>query len=125
MGTKTVNNCVECGIGCIHCGREEEEVVFCDNCGDSDCTCYDVDGKDICEDCLENVVAEELICCKCGDPNDLVDYDGSIICKDCLIFELTDTPKCKECGCEEDLVYCEDFDEVLCRGCLKTKYSEV
>lgn len=32
MGFRIEDNCVMCGIGCIHCGRDHEEVHYCDKC---------------------------------------------------------------------------------------------
>jgi len=50
--------CVGCET-CFHCGRQKPIVqlkMYCDKCGDDIEMSYKIDGKDICENCLEDVL---------------------------------------------------------------------
>lgn len=90
---KAENNCVGCAAAygdCSLCGRNEEVVFFCDDCGmelDED---RFADGeKDLCLECLAKRHA--IRCDKCGAViTDQAYRDGSsVYCLDCLakIFE--------------------------------------
>lgn len=51
---KYENECVGCPQGCIHCGRDKTQHLYCDKCG-ADCEeLYVFDGEELCEDCLKN-----------------------------------------------------------------------
>ena len=53
---KYENECVGCPeeMGCIHCGRDKTQHLYCDKCG-ADCEeLYVLDGQELCEDCLKN-----------------------------------------------------------------------
>lgn len=49
---KVVNNCVDCPMGCIHCGREHEIEYYCDKCGSQEIELYDYYGEYLCLGCL-------------------------------------------------------------------------
>jgi hypothetical protein len=53
--TKEVSGCVGCGLSpCYHCKGLE---ITCDECGseiDSYYEIYDVDGEELCEECLKD-----------------------------------------------------------------------
>ena len=63
----TENHCVGCtdlGLHCIgsHCRNRNVEVYYCDN---PKCRCeldeiYEVDGKELCEDCLKEMFKKEI-----------------------------------------------------------------
>lgn len=49
------NNCVGCPQGCISCGRKHQtvlEALICDSCGKERYSLYDVNGSQLCEDCI-------------------------------------------------------------------------
>lgn len=50
--TKVENNCVGCEV-CWSCGRNKQEVVVCDVCGDY--AEYETSEGDFCECCLEEM----------------------------------------------------------------------
>ena len=59
------NQCVGCsdGMGCLGsaCPNRNVEVTYCDRCGeeiDSN-EVYEVDGEDLCEDCLKDMFKKE------------------------------------------------------------------
>ena len=52
--SKYENDCVGCPQGCVHCGRDKTQHIYCDRCG-ADCEeLYVFDGEELCEDCLKN-----------------------------------------------------------------------
>lgn len=51
--TTVENNCVGCEV-CWHCGRDEQEVVVCDECGDY--ADYKTSEGDFCEQHLEEML---------------------------------------------------------------------
>ena len=57
------NGCVGCPQGCIQCGRDKEYIVFkCDCCGDyidDEEDVMELDGKDYCESCYEEILRNE------------------------------------------------------------------
>ena len=51
---KYENDCVGCPQGCVHCGRDKTQHIYCDRCG-ADCEeLYVFDGEELCEDCLKD-----------------------------------------------------------------------
>ena len=55
--TKTENHCVDCGLPCLgsRCQNRNVKVCYCDKCNEEipyDAI-YDVDGEELCEDCLK------------------------------------------------------------------------
>ena len=49
---KYENECVGCPQGCIHCGRDKTQHLYCDKCG-ADCEeLYNFLGEELCEECL-------------------------------------------------------------------------
>lgn len=54
----TVDNCVGCPQGCIHCGKwheQEVEALICDSCGEECDELYDDSddsGDQLCKECL-------------------------------------------------------------------------
>ena len=49
---KFENECVGCPQGCVHCGRDKTQHLYCDRCG-ADCEeLYVFDGEELCEECL-------------------------------------------------------------------------
>ena len=88
------NQCVGCGSsyrrGCFGCSLTHVPVFFCDECRTEIKEGYDVYGKLLCGDCLEDdflgTGTPEGRCDKCGaelDPDDWYD-DGVELCRDCL-----------------------------------------
>ena len=60
---KKENHCVDCDIPCIgsSCSNKDVLVYYCDSCGDEidfD-EVYEVDGDDLCEDCLKEMFKKE------------------------------------------------------------------
>lgn len=53
------NMCVDCPMGCIHCGRKHVEVFECSKCGDES-TNPEFDGWDM----------EEGLCAECREQED-------------------------------------------------------
>ena len=48
------NQCCDCDLPCIHCGREHTPVMICDDCGDEASELwYGEDGKEYCEYCIK------------------------------------------------------------------------
>ena len=61
---KMFNECVGCtdlGKPCIglHCPNRNVLRVFCDRCGEELGDIYDVDGEELCEDCLKAMFIRE------------------------------------------------------------------
>lgn len=63
---KVENGCVGCtdlGLHCIgsHCRNRRVEVHYCDRCGYDipDGEIYEVDGEELCEDCLKEMFRKE------------------------------------------------------------------
>ena len=48
------NECVGCPQGCIHCGRDKTQHLYCDRCGEDSEELFIFDGEELCEDCLKN-----------------------------------------------------------------------
>ena len=51
---KFENECVGCPQGCIHCGRDKTQHLYCDRCGEDSEELFIFDGEELCEDCLKN-----------------------------------------------------------------------
>ena len=51
---KFENECVGCPQGCVHCGRDKTQHLYCDRCGEDSEELYVFDGEELCEDCLKN-----------------------------------------------------------------------
>lgn len=104
MGFRIEDNCVDCGNGCINCGRRHESVFFCDKCDDyADMwnPLYVTDnGEELCWDCYKSMFNEKL----CDDMDD---------------------SRCEECGCEADFLYEVQPGIWLCEGCLKEMAERV
>jgi hypothetical protein len=77
---------------------ENESVKSCDECGQCDVELFEVDGRLLCEECLERL--GYVRCQHCGkwfDPDDEGGiYDDEYICDDC-ISDLN-LERCDECG---------------------------
>lgn len=61
---KIENHCNCCTLPCIDCGLKRVPVYYCDKC-DPKCDepleeVYEVDGKDLCEDCLKKMFIKEI-----------------------------------------------------------------
>lgn len=56
---KIENHCVSCGLPCLgsSCPNRNVEVCYCDKCKTelSHNEIYDVDGEELCEDCLKKI----------------------------------------------------------------------
>lgn len=52
---KYENECVgcECGCSCIGCSLKSVKHLYCDKCGNDVEDLYDLNGKEVCEDCLK------------------------------------------------------------------------
>lgn len=54
---KIENRCVSCPQGCIHCGRDQVEVLTCDDCGDeAEDLWYGNDGGMYCKYCITGYI---------------------------------------------------------------------
>lgn len=53
---KTFNECVNCGLPCLGdtCPNRHVTRFYCDKCGDETDELYEVDGEELCEDCLKD-----------------------------------------------------------------------
>ena len=49
---KYENECVDCDLPCIDCGRKNVKHLYCDKCGDDVETLYNFLGEELCEECL-------------------------------------------------------------------------
>ena len=49
---KYENECVDCGLPCIDCGRKNVKHLYCDKCGDDVEELYNFLGEELCEECL-------------------------------------------------------------------------
>lgn len=58
------NRCVDCAdeLGCIGraCPNRNVEVHYCDNCGEELDVIYEVDGDELCEECLKDRFRMEM-----------------------------------------------------------------
>jgi len=45
------NDCVDCGLPCIDCGKKRTPHYYCDECKEEE-TLYEYDGDQLCETCL-------------------------------------------------------------------------
>ena len=59
---KTVNECVNCGLPCLGdtCPNRHVTRCYCDRCGDETDELYEVDGEDLCEDCLKDMFRKKV-----------------------------------------------------------------
>ena len=59
---KTVNGCVDCDLPCIGsaCPYRYEVVMYCDRCLEDVDELFEVDGEDLCEDCLKKEFRKEV-----------------------------------------------------------------
>ena len=58
------NHCCDCatdGYPCLGraCSRRNVEVYYCDHCGEELDEIYDVDGEELCEECLKEMFRRE------------------------------------------------------------------
>lgn len=58
---KIENHCVDCGLPCLGraCPNREVEVHYCDKCGEEVEESFEVDGEELCEDCLKDLFRKE------------------------------------------------------------------
>lgn len=45
------NDCCDCDLPCVDCGRKHAKHYTCDNCGAEE-TLYEYKGEQLCEECL-------------------------------------------------------------------------
>ena len=59
---KVENGCVDCGLPCIGAACRYNRVVIlrCDRCHDEVEELYEVDGEDLCEDCLKKEFRKDV-----------------------------------------------------------------
>lgn len=94
MGYKVDSDCVGCPQGCVHCGRGEYEVYYCDKCEDYTKELFvGKNGEELCWDCYK-------------------DQFLSKICDD------MDETKCSVCGYDWDMMYQIEGNEWVCEDCL-------
>ena len=53
---KIINECVQCDLPCIDCGRKRVEALFCDCCDLQINDGYRFEGEDYCESCLLELI---------------------------------------------------------------------
>ena len=58
---KIENHCVDCGLPCLGkaCPNREVEVHYCDKCGEELEDIFEVDGEELCEECLKDMFMKE------------------------------------------------------------------
>lgn len=64
MATRIENHCCDCavpGYPCQgeHCSRRRVKVHYCDRCDAELGEVYDVDGEELCEECLKDMFRRE------------------------------------------------------------------
>ncbi len=59
---KVESGCVDCGLPCLRtaCPNYKVLVLVCDRCHDEVDELYEVDGEDLCEDCLKNEFRKDV-----------------------------------------------------------------
>ena len=59
---KTESGCVDCGLPCLgtSCPNYRVLVLVCDQCHSEVDELYEVDGEDLCEDCLKNEFRKDV-----------------------------------------------------------------
>ena len=59
---RTESGCVDCGLPCkgIACPMYRVVVLECDRCHEEVEELYEVDGEDLCEDCLKDEFRKEV-----------------------------------------------------------------
>ena len=57
---KYVNNCCNCAIGCIDCGRKHQLVKVCDVCG-SQGQLFKTENGEFCKKHLESVIKKSIM----------------------------------------------------------------
>lgn len=56
------DHCVCCDLPCINCGRRNVEVIYCDDCEDSDCEkMFNYNGRELCYDCAKKAIFNDYI----------------------------------------------------------------
>ena len=58
---KYENECVGCPQGCVHCGRDKTQHLYCDRCGEDSEELYVFDGEELCEECLLDMFDKKTI----------------------------------------------------------------
>lgn len=55
---KYESECVDCGLPCLHegCPYYKVERHYCDECEVSDCDIYEYGGRELCLECLTNLL---------------------------------------------------------------------
>lgn len=93
MGYMIEDNCVGCPQGCVGCGRDHEEVHYCDKCktySDGWNPLYvGENGEELCRDCYKEQFNEKMcdntLCSACGKETDfLYQKDEEWYCEECL-----------------------------------------
>ena len=94
MGFRIEDNCVgPCPMGCIHCGRSNQHVYYCDRCDTENEPLYEADnGDEVCWDCYKAQYIEKICddmdeerCSVCNsDAEYLYLVGGSWVCESCL-----------------------------------------
>ena len=58
---KYENECVGCPQGCVHCGRDKTQHLYCDRCCEDSEELYVFDGEELCEECLLDMFDKKTI----------------------------------------------------------------
>lgn len=58
---KYENHCYCCDLPCMDCGRKHVAVGYCDVCKDEAEKLYEYAGKEMCEDCMKEMITKEVI----------------------------------------------------------------
>lgn len=75
---------VPCDSRCNHYGKHYK-VLLCDKCGHQTEELYDIDGTEVCEDCLLTMFpTTEDVCEECGETDIVFDIGGQLLCETCL-----------------------------------------
>lgn len=99
MGKEKDNDCVGCEW-CVHCGRGDYTVYYCDHCEeviDENQDLYKWEGEEWCLDCIKNALPQMACddmdserCGKCGNEAEMLyKFNGRWLCEDCLKDELS------------------------------------
>lgn len=116
--------------GCPYWGGVE---LICDECGDEAETLYNLNGRELCEDCLRNLTLRLYdVCEECGKhQSELVNWKQRHICIDCFCKDVLHGNTipvhhfwCDECNEWVSELYFDESGASMCFDCLK-KSKEV
>lgn len=88
---KRENECCDCGLPCMGSACPNRNVLrlYCDKCGHEASELFDLDGDELCEDCLYKMLPryesdDEEQCPTCGEYDFLRYLNGEPMCRCCI-----------------------------------------